>query len=224
MAVRKTKEGKQHHLHLKQGDVGRYVFLPGDPGRCETIAQYFDEPKFIAQHREYVTYTGKLLGQKVSVTSTGIGCPSTAIAVEELIAVGADTFIRVGTSGAIQPDTKTGEVAVVTGAIRDEGTSLHYMPIEFPAVADIDVVAALKEGAIRAKIPYRLGITQSKDSFFGEMEPERMPLADKLLKRWKAWEVGGAVCSEMESSTLFILSSIYRKRAGGGDVNGRRSG
>jgi uridine phosphorylase len=215
MAVRKTKKGAQHHIHLVEGDVGRYVLLPGDPGRCEKIAAYFDEPKFITQNREYVTYTGKLLGQKVSVTSTGIGCPSTAIAVEELIAVGADTFIRVGTSGGIQPGTKVGEVAIVTGAIRDEGTSLHYMPIEFPAVADLDVVLALKEGAIRAGIPYRLGITQSKDSFYGEIEPDRMPIADQLKNRWKAWVDGGAVCSEMESSVLFIISSIHRKRASG---------
>ena len=160
MTVRKTKEGKQHHIHLKKGDVGRYVLLPGDPGRCEIIASYFDNPKFIAQNREYVTYTGTLFGEKVSVTSTGIGCPSTAIAIEELIAVGADTFIRIGTSGGIQPDTQVGEVAIVTAAIRDEGTTKHYMPIEFPAVADIDVVFALKEGAIQANIPYRLGISQ----------------------------------------------------------------
>jgi uridine phosphorylase len=215
MAFRKTKAGIQYHIHLKEGDVGRYVFLPGDPGRCETIAAYFDEPKFITQNREYTTYTGKLLGQKVAVTSTGIGCPSTAIAVEELIKIGADTFIRIGTSGGIQPGTKIGEVAVVTAAIRDEGTSLHYMPVEFPAVANIDVVVALKEGAIRAKVPYRLGITQSKDSFYGETEPDRMPISDQLKARWKAWVDGGAVCSEMESSTLFILSSIYRTRAGG---------
>jgi uridine phosphorylase len=215
MAFRKTKAGTQYHIHLKEGDVGRYVFLPGDPGRCETIAAYFDEPKFITQNREYATYTGKLLGQKVAVTSTGIGCPSTAIAVEELIKIGADTFIRIGTSGGIQPGTIVGEVAVVTAAIRDEGTSLHYMPVEFPAIANLDVVEALKEGAIRAKVPYRLGITQSKDSFYGETEPDRMPTSDHLKTRWNAWVEGGAVCSEMESSTLFILSSIYRTRAGG---------
>ena len=215
MAVRKTKEGGQHHIHLHPGDVGRYVFLPGDPGRCETIASYFDEPEFIAQNREYVTYTGKLLGQKVSVTSTGIGCPSTAIAVEELIAVGADTFIRIGTSGAIQPGTKAGDVAIVTAAIRDEGTTLHYMPVEFPAVADMDVVLAMKEGAIRAGIPYAMGITQSKDSFYGEIEPERMPIAAHLQNRWNAWVDGGAVCSEMEAAAIFIISSIHRKRAGG---------
>ena len=215
MAVRKTREGGQHHIHLHPGDVGRYVFLPGDPGRCEKIASYFDEPEFIAQNREYVTYTGKLLGQKVSVTSTGIGCPSTAIAVEELIAVGADTFIRIGTSGAIQPGTKAGDVAIITGAIRDEGTTLHYMPVEFPAVADIDVVLAMREGAIRAGIPYAMGISQSKDSFYGEVEPERMPIAAQLQNRWKAWVDGGAVCSEMEAASIFIISSIHRKRAGG---------
>ncbi len=179
------------------------------------IAQYFDNPKFVAQNREYVTYSGYLLGEKVSVTSTGIGCPSTAIAVEELIAVGAHTFIRVGTSGGIQPGTHAGDVAIVTGAIRDEGTSAQYMPVEFPALADPDVVMALKAGAIRAGIPYRLGITQSKDSFYGEIEPERMPVSSRLQERWKAWVMGGAICSEIESSILFILCSIYRKRAGG---------
>lgn len=215
MAVRKTKEGAQHHIHLKEGDVGRYVLLPGDPGRCETIAAYFDDAKFIAQHREYVTYTGSLLGEKVSVTSTGIGCPSTAIAIEELIAVGADTFIRVGTSGAIQPKTSAGEIAIITGAIRDEGTTSHYMPIEFPAVADVDVVLALENGAKHAGVIYRLGITQSKDSFYCEVEPDRMPMAGLLNVRRKAWEKGGAICSEMECAAIFIISSIHRKRAGG---------
>ena len=191
------------------------MLLPGDPGRCEKIAEYFDEPRFISQNREYVTYTGYLLNQKVSVTSTGIGCPSTAIAVEELINIGADTLIRIGTSGGMQPDIITGEVAIVTGAIRDEGTTLHYLPIEFPAVANLDVILALKEGAIRSNIPYRLGISQSKDSFYGEMEPQRMPVSDYLLNRWNAWISGGAICSEMEASTIFIISNIHRKRAGG---------
>ena len=136
-----------YHIGMSKGDVGRYVFLPGDPGRCELIASYFDDPKLIAYNREYKTYTGSLLGEKVSVTSTGIGCPSSAIAVEELIAIGADTFIRVGTSGGIQPQTHTGDVALVNSAIRDEGTSLHYLPVEFPAIADIDVLVALREAA-----------------------------------------------------------------------------
>ncbi len=208
-------EQVQYHIQLKKGDAGRYVLLPGDPGRCEKIARYFDDPQFISQNREYTTYSGTLLGEKVSVVSTGIGCPSTAIAVEELIKIGADTFIRVGTSGGIQPDTKTGDVAIVTAAIRDEGTTPQYLPLEFPAVADVDVVLALREGARKLGIPYRVGVTQSKDSFYGEVEPDRMPLADHLHARWKAWVDGGAICSEMESAAIFILSSIHRVRAGG---------
>jgi uridine phosphorylase len=211
----KKEEAVQYHIQLKRGDVGRYVLLPGDPGRCERIAAFFDDPQFVAQNREFTTYTGTLLGEKVSVVSTGIGCPSTAIAVEELIKIGADTFIRVGTSGGMQPDTKTGDVAIVTGAIRDEGTTPQYLPIEFPAVADIDVVLALREAAEKLEIPYHLGVTQSKDSFFGEVEADRMPVADQLHTRWKAWVEGGAICSEMESAAIFILASIHRKRAGG---------
>jgi uridine phosphorylase len=209
-----------HHVHLKKGDVGRYVLLPGDPGRSEKIARYFDNPRFVASNREFVTYTGTLLGEPVSVTSTGIGAPSTAIAVEELIAVGADTFIRVGTSGAMQPNIESGDVAIVTGSIRDEGTSLHYLPVEFPAVADPDVVQALRSGARRIGMPHHVGVSQSKDSFYGEVEPNRMPVAPRLNERWKAWVEGGAICSEMEASIILILGSIYRKRAGGVMVMG----
>src|SRR5512136_1234520 len=115
------------HLKMKNGDVGKYVLLPGDPGRCELIASYFDHPRFVASNREYTTYTGTLLGEPVSVTSTGIGSPSTAIAVEELIKLGAHTFIRVGTAGGVQEDDYKGDLAIVTGAIRDEGTSSQYM-------------------------------------------------------------------------------------------------
>jgi len=208
-------EAMVHHLHLRRGDVGRYVLLPGDPGRCEMIASYFDDARLIASNREYTTYTGTLLGEPVSVTSTGIGCPSTAIAMEELIAVGADTFIRVGTSGGMQPEHDPGDLAIVTGAIRDEGTTLHYMPIEFPAVADIAVVAALRQAAQRVGATAHLGISQSKDSFYGQHQPERMPVAQHLIDRWKAWRMGGAICSEMEASAIFVLGSIYRKRTGG---------
>jgi len=209
------EEDLVHHLHMKKGDVGRYVLLPGDPGRCESIADHFDDPQLVAYNREYKTYTGTLLGEKVSVTSTGIGCPSTAIAVEELIMLGADTFIRVGTSGGMQPYEKPGDLAIVTAAIRDEGTTLHYIPPEFPAVADIEVVTALRDAAITLNHSHHLGISQSKDSFYGQHQPERMPSANRLLDRWKAWKMGGAICSEMEASSIFILSSILRKRAGG---------
>jgi uridine phosphorylase len=205
----------QYHIKLKPGDVGRYVLLPGDPGRCEKIAAFFDDPRFIAQNREFTTWTGSLLGDKVSVVSTGIGCPSTAIAMEELIKIGADTFIRVGTSGGIQPGTKTGEIAIVTGAIRDEGTTRQYLPVEFPAVAHVDVVLALRQAAEELGVPHRLGVSHSKDSFYGETEMERMPVAHELQERWKAWIAGGAICSEMESAAIFILAGLHRKRAGG---------
>lgn len=211
----RNEEGLAFHLHIKEGDVGRYVLLPGDPARCEKIARYFDSPHFVAQNREYVTWTGTLLGEKVSTVSTGIGCPSTAIAVEELIEIGADTLIRVGSSGSMQPYIHAGDVAVVTAAIRDEGTTSHYLPIEFPAVADIDVVNALREGARKLGFTHHTGISQSKDSFYGEVERPRMPMAQHLEERWKAFIAGGAVCSEMESAALFIISSIHRKRAGG---------
>jgi uridine phosphorylase len=208
------KEDALYHIQLRRGDVGRYVLLPGDPGRCERIARYFDAPRFIASNREYCTWTGSLLGEKVSVTSTGIGCPSTAIAVEELIMIGADTFIRVGTAGGIQPEDRAGDVAVITGAIRDEGTTPQYLPVEYPALADTDVVCALRDAARRLELPYHLGVAHSKDSFYGEVEMQRMPLAAHLQERWEAWKAGGAVASEMESAALFILASIHRKRAG----------
>jgi uridine phosphorylase len=204
-----------HHLHLKNGDVGRYVLLPGDPGRCEHIASYLDEPMLMAHFREYKTYTGTLLGEKVSVTSTGIGGPSTAIAFEELVELGADTFIRVGTSGGMQPGMHPGDLAIISGAIRDEGTTMHYMPMAFPAISDIQIVNALIEAAARLDNTHHVGIAHSKDSFYGQHTPERMPVASRLLDRWEAWKQGGAICSEMEASTLCVLGSIYRKRAGG---------
>jgi uridine phosphorylase len=204
-----------YHIAMKRGDVGRYVLLPGDPGRTEKIASYFDDAQLVANNREYRTYTGTLLGEKVSVTSTGIGCPSTAIAIEELAMIGADTFIRVGTSGGMQPHLRPGDLAIVTAAIRDEGTTLHYMPPEFPAVADVDVVTALRDAAVTLRNPYHLGISHSKDSFFGQHMPERMPVGNHLLQRWKAWKQGGAICSEMEASAIFVISSVLGKRAGG---------
>ena len=137
--------GKLYHIQVAPGEVGRYVILPGDPKRCEKIARHFDDAKLIADNREFTTYTGTLDGVKVSVTSTGIGGPSAAIAMEELKRCGADTFIRVGTCGGMALDVKGGDLVIATGAIRAEGTSREYAPIEFPAVADFDVVCALTE-------------------------------------------------------------------------------
>ena len=203
-----------YHIRCKARDVGRYVLLPGDPGRVERIARLFDEHWKVAEHREYTTYTGRLDGELVSVTSTGIGCPSTAIAVEELEAIGVDTFIRVGTSGAMQLDVDPGDLVIGSGAIRDEGTSRQYLPIEFPAVASIDVVTSLSEAANKLGKRHHIGVVHSKDSFYGEVEPQRMPVHKELEERWAAWVAGGALASEMEAAALFTICSYLRKRAG----------
>ena len=203
-----------NHIQCGPGDIGRYVLLPGDPGRCETIARHFSQAKKIAQSREFTTYSGTLLGEKVSVSSTGIGCPSTAIAVEELAQIGADTFIRVGTCGGMQADLALGDLIIATAAVRDEGTSPQYIPLAYPAVADLKVTHALLGAAKASPVPVHYGITQSKDSFYGQHQPERMPLADTLKAHWEAWKRGGVLCSEMEAATLFVVASILRKRAG----------
>ena len=195
-----------YHLNIRPGDVGRYVLLPGDPGRCEQIAAYLDDPKLVAYNREYKTYTGTLLGQKVSVTSTGIGGPSTAIAVEELVKCGADTFIRVGTCGGMNEHVVPGSLVIATGAIRAEGTSREYLPIEFPAVADHTVTCALEEAAKSLALPHHIGVVQC--------EPDAQPVADDLHRRWNAWIKGGCLSSEMESSTLFILGACRGVRTG----------
>ncbi len=211
-----NQEPLQYHINMRTDDVGRYVLLPGDPGRTELIASYFDEAQEVAHNREHRTFTGTIDGVKVSVTSTGIGGPSTAIAVEELARIGADTFIRVGTSGLMQPDTmNNGDLVVVSGAVRDEGTASHYMPMAFPAVADLDVVDCLRLACAERGIGHHVGLSHSKDSFYGEVEPDRMPLADELKGRWRAWVMGGVMCSEMEAATLFVLCSVLRKRASG---------
>ena len=206
---------RQYHIELAPGDVGRYVFLPGDPGRCEMIAAFFDEPQLVARHREYETWSGYLEGQKVSVTSTGIGGPSAAIAMEELVAIGADTFVRVGTSGSMQTEILPGDIAIVSGAIRDEGTSVHYLPVEFPAIADVGLTNALADAARSMDKRVHVGVSQSKDSFYGQHDPARMPVASRLQERWSAWIGGGAICSEMEAAPLYIVASVLRVRAGG---------
>ena len=206
--------GLQYHLQIRPGDVGRYVILPGDPKRCPKIAAHFDDAKLIADSREYVTYTGYLDGEKVSVTSTGIGGPSASIAMEELALCGADTFIRVGTCGGIDLDVKGGDIVVATGAIRMEGTSREYAPIEYPAVADLDITNALVQASKDLGFTYHAGVVQCKDAFYGQHEPERMPVSYELLNKWEAWKRMGCKASEMESAALFIAASHLRVRCG----------
>ncbi len=203
-----------HHLHLRARDVGGYALLPGSPEQVAGLAALLDGPEFVARNREFETWRGSLAGETVVVTSTGVGGPSTALAVEELAALGVDTMIRVGVSGSMQPDTRNGELAVVTAAIRDEGTTKQYLPVEFPAVATIDVVRALQEAAVAGGVPHRSGLAHTKDSYYGEMEPERMPLAAALKERFDIWRRGGAVCSEMETAAVFVVGSVLRVRTG----------
>ena len=205
---------RQFHINCKQGDVGRYCILPGDPGRCEKIARYFDDPVHVMTNREYVTYTGTLLGEKVSVTSTGIGGPSAAIAMEELTAIGADTFIRVGTCGGIDLSVQSGDIVVATGAIRFEGTSREYAPIEFPAVSDFGIAAALADAARAMGKTCHTGVVQCKDSFYGQHSPARMPVSYELLNKWEAWKRLGVKASEMESAALFVVAAALGVRCG----------
>ncbi len=209
-----AEEGLQYHLQIRKGEVGEYVILPGDPKRCSKIAEHLEQPRLVADHREYVTYTGMLDGTAVSVTSTGIGGPSSAIAVEELVQAGARTLIRVGTCGGMQPEILGGDLAIATGAIRAEGTSREYAPIEFPAVPSQDVVEALRRGADSCGFRAYTGVVQCKDSFYGQHEPERMPVGAMLEEKWEAWKRLGCIASEMESAAIFIVASALHVRAG----------
>ncbi|HIV98339.1 MAG TPA: uridine phosphorylase [Candidatus Ornithospirochaeta avicola] len=206
--------GVQYHLHIKKGDVGRYVILPGDPKRVPLIAKYLDDAVLVADSREYVTYTGTLLGEKVSVTSTGIGGPSAVIAVEELFKCGSDTFIRMGTSGGIALDVIGGDVVIATGAVRAEGTSREYAPVEYPAVATFEVVSALKKAADDLEMRSHTGVVQCKDSFYGQHEPENMPVSAMLLEKWEAWKRLGVLASEMESAAIFTCCAHLGARCG----------
>ena len=206
--------GLQYHLQIRPGDVGRYVILPGDPKRCAKIAQHFENAQLVADSREYVTYTGYLDGVKVSVTSTGIGGPSASIALEELVLCGADTFIRVGTCGGVDLDVKSGDMVIATGAIRMEGTTMEYAPIEYPAVADLGITNALVQACKNLGYQYHTGVVQCKDAFYGQHRPETLPNGQELIRKWDAWVRLGCKASEMESAALFIVASYLKVRCG----------
>jgi uridine phosphorylase len=203
----------QYHLQLKPGDIGRYVLLPGDRGRVPQIAERFDWCEEVADSREYLTYRGEVEGIPVAVTSTGIGCPSAAICVEELCRVGADTLISVGTAGALQPQIEMGDLVIATAAVRDEGTTRQYVPLEYPAVAHPEMVWSLREAARSLGHRHHVGITHCKDSFYAE-EPQGLPLEEHLQQRWTAWERAQVLSTSMEASAIFVLSSLKNLRAG----------
>ncbi|MCR5421685.1 MAG: uridine phosphorylase [Lachnospiraceae bacterium] len=204
----------EFHIKCVKGDVGKYVILVGDPGRCSVVAEYLENSGQVAYNREYNIYTGYLNDEKVSVCSTGIGGPSTAIAIEELHHIGADTFIRCGTCGGIDINVKAGDIVIASGAIRYEHTSVEYAPIEFPAVADYNIVMKLKEAADGYGKKSHIGVVQCKDSFYGQHSPESMPVASELLNKWEAWKKLGVKASEMESAALFVIAAARGCRAG----------
>ncbi len=206
--------GKQYHTGVGPCDIGKYIIMPGDPKRCQKIAEHFENSKFVADVREFVTYTGILNGEKVSVTSTGIGGPSAAIAIEELSKCGAHTFIRVGTCGGMQENVMGGDIVIATGAVRMEGTSREYAPIEYPAVANVQCVNALMNACKKLNVQNHVGVVQCKDSFFGQHEPEVMPVSYELENKWQAWLKMGCLASEMESAALFIAGQFLKVRVG----------
>ena len=205
---------EEFHLKIRPGDVGRYVLMCGDPARVEKIAAYFDDAHFVQSAREYTIWTGTLEGEKVSACSHGIGSPSTAIAVEELIHCGADTFIRIGSAGGMAPEVIGGDVVIGSGAIRMEGTTMEYAPSEYPAVADFGIVSALADASRQENVPYHVGVLHNKDNFYGQHSPDTMPVREKLKGKWQAYLECGALASEMESAALFIISAIRHARAG----------
>ena len=212
--IYQEESGREYHIKTGKNEIGKYVILPGDPKRSAKISAYLDDAKLVADNREFVTYTGYLEGEEVSVTSTGIGGPSAAIALEELVHCGADTFIRVGTCGAMQLDIMGGDIVVATGAVRMEGTSKEYAPIEYPAVASYPVIQALTKACDTTGVRYHTGVVQSKDSFYGQHEPGTKPVSYELEAKWEAWKRMGCLASEMESAALFIVGAYLGVKVG----------
>lgn len=210
---------RQFHIKTNWDDVGRYCILAGDPGRIPLIAKHFDNPVQVAQNREYNVYTGYLNGVKCTACSTGIGGPSAAIAVEELIKCGATTFIRVGTSGGIDLAVSGGDLIIASAAVRGDGTSAEYLPPDYPAAANFDVCLALKKAAEMSSSDkdgnrFHVGVVQSKDSFYGEVEPETSPVGNMLAMRWEQYVKCGCLTSEMECASIFAVGIAKKVRCG----------
>lgn len=205
---------KLYHIGLDNTHGAKYAILPGDPGRVEKIAAYLDNAKYLGTNREYTSWVGELEGEKVLVMSTGMGGPSTAIGVEELVMTGVDTFIRIGTCGGMSTKVIGGDIVIANGAIRSEGTTREYMPIEYPAISDFDVTTALVGASKALGKTYHTGVVQCKDSFYGQHDPNRMPVSYMLNNQWEAWIKSGCLASEMESATLFAVSSVLGVKAG----------
>lgn len=207
------------HLGITKEDIcgATLAILPGDPERVKKIANYMEEPTFIASHREFTIYLAKLDGKPVVVCSTGIGGPSTSIATEELAQLGINTFIRIGTTGAIQPQINVGDVIVTTGAVRLDGASLHFAPMEFPAVANFEVMTALREAALEQSATVHTGVTASSDTFYPGQE-RYDTFSGRVTRRFQGsfeeWQNLGVLNFEMEAATLFTMCASLGLKAG----------
>lgn len=209
-------EGMQYHIRLKKGDIPAYVITSGDPKRVAKIASLWDSSKEMADYRQYVTYKGEYKGTKLACTSSGIGAPGLAVALEELVRIGVKNVIRVGTCGSIQPDMHVGDMVISTGAVRLDGASKDYVIPEYPAVAHYEIVDALIKAAKKLKIKYHVGITASTDTFFcGQGRPgfnNYLPsFKEKIFEDMKK---AGVKNFEMEASCLLTLGSLFNIRTG----------
>nr|WP_177296918.1 nucleoside phosphorylase [uncultured Blautia sp.] len=197
---------KQYHIALSPGEIGEYVLLPGDPARSDIVAKYLDQAELMANNREHRTFTGYYKGIKVSVTSTGMGCPSASIAAEELIRIGAKNLIRIGSSAALDPRVKIGDLMITIGAMKNEGTSRFYVPDAFPAVPDMELtwmlIQTAREMAAGSDRDVYVGITSSDDAFYGE-SPEFI----ENLRSYKVMNL------DMESSALYTVAHMRGVRA-----------
>ena len=211
--------GVQYHIQCGEGDIAPYVLLPGDPGRVPVVAAHWDEAHLVAQNREYTTYTGMYKGVPISCTSTGIGCPSTAIALDELARVGAKVFIRIGTCGTYQDHVQNGDLAIFDAAARYDGTSLLYAPIQFPAVSSLEVTQALIDAAMGLGARFHVGITRTADSFYGRHMRPGSSFNDYWQSDWANFMVDlkrlNVLAAEMEASIVFVLARVWGLRAGG---------
>ena len=209
-------DGMQYHIRCKKGDINKYVLLPGDPARTDIIAKDWDEAKFIAFNREHKTYSGKINSVPVSTCSTAMGGPSTSIAIEELAELGADTFIRVGSCGALNENINCGDLIICTGAMRQDGTADEFIDKSYPAMANYEIIEALIEACERLNLTYHVGISCTTGTFYiGQARPGFKNFwQSKYDNRIKDLRAAGVLCYEMEAATVFTISSLYGLRAG----------
>lgn len=209
-----NENDRLYHIGITKKEGAKAAIICGDPGRVELIASLCDGCSPLACNREYTSFEASIGDERILVMSHGIGGPSTAICVEELKMVGVETVIRVGTCGGMAMDVKAEDIVIASSAIRAEGTSREYLPIEFPAAADFSVTAALYCAACDYGKDFHVGVVHCKDSFYGQHSPERMPVSSELINKWNAYIKGGALASEMETAALFCVSASLGIRSG----------